>query len=131
MMKQDGSTRRPAPAARRTARLSAIVVAVVALCAMQAIQPTQATAQLSDRVLRAAAGEYRPGSPLPRTIEFTSASGIRAVRASYRLFGEATWTVREMQLVGSSASYAIPADELRPSVLEYYFTFSTGSGPDI
>jgi hypothetical protein len=127
MMKQDGSARRPAPAARKATRLSAVVIAAVALCAMQA---TQASAQMSDRVLRAAAGEYRPGSPLPLTIEFTSASGIRAVRASYRLFGGATWTVREMQLVGSSASYAIPADELRPAVLEYYFTFSTGSGPD-
>jgi hypothetical protein len=128
MMKHDGSVRRFARPARRTI---AILAAVASLLALTFLSGTEAGAQMSDRVLRAGAGDYRPGGPLPLTIEFTSASGIRAVNVSYRLFGQGTWTVREMQLVGSSASYAVPAAELRPAVLEFFFAFAmSAGGPD-
>ena len=124
MMTQNGYRRRFTRAARSAACL------VAAVAAMTAFHATRAAAQLSDRVLRTAVGEYRAGAPLPLAIEFTSASGLRAVTVSYRLFGEGTWTVREMQLVGSSATYEVPANELRPAVLEYFFLFSTAAGAD-
>jgi hypothetical protein len=116
MKKQDGFL-------RRTPSIPALVAwALLAACA------APASAQLSDQVLRVEAGEYAPGRPLLLTVDFTNLNGIRAVNVNYRLFGAATWTVREMQVIGASALYGIPPDELRPAVLEYYFTFARTDG---
>lgn len=126
MMRHDGLRgRRRAPGALPWLRL------VAAAAALAALATAPAGAQFSDRILRATVGEYLPGNPLPVTLEFSNVAGIGAVNVSYRLFGQGTWTVREMQLVGSAASYAIPAGELRPAILEYYFRFSrVDGGPD-
>ncbi|HLF15211.1 MAG TPA: hypothetical protein VI932_10025 [Bacteroidota bacterium] len=114
MKKPDGLT-------RRTRSLLALLI-------LPALFTVPAPAQFSDQVLRVEVGEYAPGRPLLLTIEFTNLNGIRAVNAAYRLFGSGTWTMREMQIIGNSALYGIPADELRPAVLEYWFSFSRTDG---
>ena len=124
MTTRNEDTGRIAGAARRALAVLAIAAALLPFAA------PEAPAQLSERVLRTAAGPWLAGSPLVVSVDFTSATGLRAVNLSYRLFGEASWTVREMQLIGAAASYAIPAAELRPGVLEYFFRFNTGGTAD-
>lgn len=118
----DGITRRP-----RSTRRALLFAALLAL--LPTLAP-RAAAQVGERVVRAFAGEYLPGAPLSLTIEFTDVAGLRSVRASYRFFGQGTWTVREAQITGNAASYAIPAAELRPGVLEYWFSFDRAGGGD-
>ncbi len=116
-MKQDGLTRR-----------MRFLPAFLLLGALFMLFAPPAPAQFSDQVLRVEVGEFAPGRPLPVTVDFANLNGIRAVNVSYRLFGASTWTVREMQIIGNSALYAIPADELRPAILEYFFAFSRTDG---
>ncbi len=114
-MRQDGLT-------RRMRFLPALLLLAGALFA------PPAPAQFSDQVLRVEVGEYTPGRPLLLSLDFANLNGIRAVNVSYRLFGASTWTVREMQIIGNSALYGIPPDELRPAILEYFFAFARTDG---
>jgi len=82
-----------------------------------------AAAQFGEQVVGVSVGTYAPGAPLPISIEFANLTGIRAVTVAYRLFGQGTYTLREMQIAGNTARYLVPPDELRPAILEYWFRF--------
>jgi len=92
------------------------------------ITAAPAPAQFGEQVLGVSAGAYTPGAPLPISIDFTNLTGIRGVNIAYRLFGQGTYTVREMQVVGNTALYMIPPAELRPAILEYWFRFIRSDG---
>ncbi len=109
--------------------LTVRAMALTVLLMLAAAPP--AAAQFGEQVLGVSVGEYSPGSPLPVSIDFTNLNGIRGVNLAYRLFGQGTWTIREMQVVGNTALYMVPAGELRPTILEYWFRFvRSDGGPD-
>jgi len=87
-----------------------------------------AAAQFGEQVLGVSAGVYSPGAPLPISIDFNNLNGMRGVVLAYRLFGQGTYTIREMQVIGNTALYMIPPEELRPAILEYWFRFIRSDG---
>lgn len=108
MKKQQGSRRR------------AYALLAFTICSAFLFAPV-ARAQFSEQILKVTTGTYAAGTPLTVTVDFMNLTGIGSVDIYYRLFGQGTYTRREMEIRTNSAVYAIPPGELQPAILEYYF----------
>ena len=73
----------------------------------------QSFAQISNTVSSVNFGNSVEGQPMTVMVELLPISSISDVRIAYRLFEEREFKIREMELVGSSASYTIPGEDVR------------------
>ena len=86
------------------------------------------SSQISDIVSRVNVGVPHPGEPLRIEAELINAAVIERVEIAYRSFGQSTFRLSEMSLVGNTATVVIPAADLAPPFLEYYIILHKRDG---
>ena len=101
---------------------------VVLLALAQLFFLSAFSSQISDIVSKINIGSPHPGEPLRIEAELINAAVIDRVEIAYRSFGQTTFKMSEMSLVGNSASLTIPAADLAPPFLEYYMTLHKRNG---
>src|SRR5881394_2505714 len=84
--------------------------------------------QISDIVSRVNVSAPHPGEPLRIEAELINAAVIERVEIAYRYFGETTFKISEMSLVGNTATVVVPITELTPPFLEYYIILHKRDG---
>ena len=80
-----------------------------------------ALSQVSDKILSVKTGEGKEGQPLTIQAEIVSTAQISQVLLAYRTLGASEYRQMEMSITGNTASATIPANEVVPLELEYYF----------
>ncbi len=86
-------------------------------------------AQISNSVSKVNFGTAVEGQPLTVNVDLLPVSNISDIRIAYRLFEEREFNIREMELVGNSASFTIPAEDVSLPYITYYLIidFTDGS----
>lgn len=97
--------------------------------ALSLIFSNESLAQISNTVSSVKFSSSIEGQPMTVNVELLPVSNLSDVRIAYRLFEEREFKIREMELIGSSASYTIQAEDVRLPYLTYYLIigFSDGS----
>lgn len=85
-------------------------------------------AQPSDIISRVEVGQVVENQPVEIKAELFSSSTVNSIFLSYRSFGESEFAQREMEIRGTAAYGAIPADAVIPPSLEYYLIINLSSG---
>jgi hypothetical protein len=85
-------------------------------------------AQISNSVSKVNFGTAIEGQPLTVNVELLPVSNISDVRIAYRLFEEREFKIREMELVGTSASFTIPPEDVRLPYITYYLIIGFSDG---
>jgi len=70
----------------------------------------------------------KENSPLYISAELLQPSLINSIKVAYRNFDESQFKVKEMEIIGNTASLKIPASEVRLPMLIYYFVISLNNG---
>lgn len=91
----------------------------LALLALVAVSVTYS--QISDKILSVKTGEVNEGQPLTVEAELVGTIRINQLLLAYRPFGSSEYRQVEMQVVGNTARATIPADQVIPLEMEYYF----------
>ncbi len=85
-------------------------------------------AQISNTISEVKTSDARERQDLLIQASLVQSSGISEITLFYRAFGENEYTGRDMDLMGSYATYNIPGNEVIPPFIEYYIqiNFTTG-----
>ena len=97
--------------------LSILLSAAFVLCIVAAI-PAQA--QITTKVASVVASSAGPRMPLTLKVDLQQGETIERVFLVYRPFGSSDYNRIEMDIVGNTASAAIPAEDVVPPFVEYY-----------
>ncbi len=84
--------------------------------------------QISDIVAKVGNSQYHPGEPLRIDAELINATVVQNVEIAYRSFGQTTYKVSQMSLVGNMASVVVPPADLIQPFLEYYLVLTKTNG---
>jgi hypothetical protein len=87
-------------------------------------------AQVSDKILSVNVGEAREGQPLTIQAQLVGTVQISQVLLAYRQTGTSEYRKMEMQITGNTASATIPASDVIPLQMEYYFILLIEGRPD-
>jgi len=83
-----------------------------------------ALSQFTDKIAKISAGPARQGEPLTIQVDFQQSIVLDGIEIAYRQFGERDFKHSEMSLVGTTATFTLPADVVRPPFIEYYLLLS-------
>ena len=102
------------------------------LAAFSATGSVTSSEQISDIVAKVSNSQYHPGEPLRIDAELINATVVQNVEIAYRSFGQTTYKVSQMSLVGNMASVVVPPSDLIQPFLEYYLVLTkTNGSPEI
>ncbi|MDH7603987.1 MAG: hypothetical protein QHH13_03725 [Melioribacter sp.] len=85
-------------------------------------------AQESNYILNVKLSESKINNPINISVDLISAENISSIEFAYRFFDKNEFTKREMQIAGITATVTIPAEEVKPPTLEYYFIINLKDG---
>ncbi len=85
-------------------------------------------AQVSTSITSVSPSDAVSETPLSIRAELQNGESVERVYFVYRPFGESEWTHKEMDLLGNTATVKIPADDVRPPFVEFYFVLALRSG---
>ena len=92
------------------------------------ISSIQINAQVSDIVSSVKTGTSTEGMPLIISADLYQGATVESAVIFYRAFGQSEFVKRDMEIMGSSASVTIPAEEVVAPYLDYYLLFTTNNG---
>jgi len=85
-------------------------------------------AQESNYILNVKISESKINNPINISIDLISGDNISSIEIAYRFFDKNEFTKKEMQIAGITAAVTIPAEEVKPPTLEYYFIINLKDG---
>lgn len=86
------------------------------------------TAQISDKLSSVSEGAAKEGEPLAITAELAQSGIVSKILLVYRQYGQTEFKERDMSLAGTTATTAIPGEEVTPPLLEYYLVLEMEDG---
>jgi hypothetical protein len=98
----------------RTVRPLAIAFVGTLFCAALALS------QFTDKIAKISAGTARQGEPLTIQVDLQQSIVLDGIEIAYRQFGERDFKYSEMSLVGTTATFTLPAETVLPPFVEYY-----------
>jgi hypothetical protein len=91
-----------------------------------------AAAQVAgDPVANVSTSSYRPGEPLELHVELALTASIGRIELAYRPYGRSEFLRSEMSLSGMSASMLLPAGDMIPPYIDYFFVLYDHNGDSI
>ncbi|MCX7797276.1 MAG: hypothetical protein N2249_01470 [Melioribacter sp.] len=97
------------------------------LCLLS-ILTTFVYAQESEYILNIKTEEAKEKSPLTFIIDLISTENISSIELAYKFSNQTDFKEIELQILGTTATVTIPADEVKPPILEYYFILNLKDG---
>ncbi|MBU2494476.1 MAG: hypothetical protein KJ571_17770 [Bacteroidetes bacterium] len=85
-------------------------------------------AQISGTVSSVKIGDAKEGSDLLVVVDLYSSSSVSNITIAYQTYSQSEFKIRDMELQGTSASYNIPAEDIKLPYLTYYFIISFSDG---
>ncbi len=85
-------------------------------------------AQISDVISSIKTGQAKEGQPINIIAELRSTANIAGILFAYKPFGESEFIKQEMLITANSASVLIPAENVKPPFIEYYFQIDMEDG---
>jgi hypothetical protein len=79
-----------------------------------------ALSQFTDKIAKISVGPARQGEPLTIQVDLQQSIVLDGIEIAYRQFGERDFKHSEMSLVGTTATFTLPADVVLPPFVEYY-----------
>jgi hypothetical protein len=79
-----------------------------------------ALSQFTDKIAKISSGHARQGEPLTIQVDLQQSIVLDGIEIAYRQFGERDFRHSEMSLVGTTATFTLPADAVLPPFVEYY-----------
>ena len=89
---------------------------------------TTLLAQLSNTISSVTFGELQEGESVNVTAELISAPTVSTIRIAYKTFESTEFKIREMEIIGSTASFQIPGEDILPPLLTYYLMITLTDG---
>lgn len=89
---------------------------------------SQIEAQISGTVSSVKIGDAKEGSDLLVQVDLYSSSSVSNVAIAYQPYNQSEFKIRDMELLGTSASYNIPAEDVIIPYLTYYIIISFSDG---
>jgi len=108
-----------------------ISVKVFIILILLQVLPQTAYSQISEIVSAVTFSESKEGQPLSVRVDLKQVSQINSVTMAYRNLSDSEFKLREMELIGSSATLVIPGDEILVPTLTYYVIIQQTTGEEV
>ena len=99
---------------------------IIGLCTFMFVTSTKA--QISNSVSKVNISEVIENRPVKISVALLPVSGITNVVFAYKMFDQTEFKQSEMEMIGDSAVYSIPADMVRTPFFTYYLTIYFENG---
>jgi len=85
-------------------------------------------AQVSNNISSVTFGELKTGSPVEITAQLANPLSVTSVQIVYKSFQDIDFRVRDMEIVGNTATYKIPGKDISAPLLSYYLIIRLSNG---
>jgi len=85
-------------------------------------------AQVSNTVSSVTIGELKTGNPVEITAQLVNPLSVTSVQIVYKSFQDIDYKVRDMEIVGNTATYKIPGKDVSAPLLSYYLVIRLANG---